>query len=105
MAMAMAIGIAPLNAASQGFFVHITPTSMQGRVAALSGLASMGLMPFAPAIAGFGLTHLGRMPTLGLFALICGAGALVLLRSKELCALPVASGWEGYARALGLAGE
>lgn len=103
--MAMAIGIAPLNAASQGFFVHITPTSMQGRVTALSGLASMGLMPFAPAIAGFGLTHLGRMPTLGLFALICGAGALVLLRSKELRALPVASGWEGYARALGLAGE
>ena len=57
----MGIGLAPLNAATQGFFMHITPVAMQGRIGALMGMVAMGLMPLAPVLAGWGL-ELGRPP-------------------------------------------
>lgn len=101
----MGIGLAPLNAAAQGFFMHITPVSMQGRIGALMGMVAMGLMPLAPAVAGWGLDLVGPRPTMFLFAAIIGLGALVVLGGKDLRRVPVASRWESYARDQGLAAE
>ncbi|MGP9682568.1 MFS transporter [Brachybacterium sp. AOP3-A1-3] len=101
----MGIGLAPLNAAAQGFFMHITPVSMQGRIGALMGMVAMGLMPLAPALAGWGLELAGPRPTMLLFAVIIGLGALVVFVGKDLRRVPVASRWESYAREHGLAAE
>ncbi|MGP9845212.1 MFS transporter [Brachybacterium sp. 107] len=101
----MGIGLAPLNAGAQGFFMHITPVSMQGRIGALMGMVAMGLMPLAPALAGWGLELAGPRPTMLLFAVIIGLGALVVFVGKDLRRVPVASRWESYAREQGLAAE
>ncbi|MGP9537629.1 MFS transporter [Brachybacterium sp. AOP43-C2-M15] len=99
----MGLGLAPLNAATQGFFMHITPVAMQGRVSSLMGLVSMGLMPLAPALAGWGLELAGPFPTMLLFSVITALGALCALAGADLRRVPVAARWESYARAEGLA--
>ena len=101
----MGLGLAPLNASVQGFFMHITPVAMQGRIGALMGLVTMGLMPLGPMLAGFGLELAGMRPTIWLFAGITGLGALCALLSRDLRRVPVASQWERYARERGLAAE
>lgn len=101
----MGLGIAPLNASVQGFFMHITPVAMQGRIGALTSLVSMGLMPLAPMIAGWGLELAGTRPTMWFFAGITALGALCALLSRDLRRVPAASRWERYAREKGLAAE
>ncbi|WP_114855830.1 MFS transporter [Brachybacterium sp. YJGR34] len=101
----MGIGLAPLNAAVQGFFMHITPVAMQGRIGSLMGLVSMGLMPLAPAVAGWGLELTGPFPTMLLLAAITAAGAVVALAGPDLRRVPVAGQWERFAREEGLAAE
>lgn len=101
----MGIGIAPLNAATQGFFLHITPVAMQGRLGALMGMVAMGLMPLAPALAGWGLDLAGPLPTMLLFSGIVIVGALVVILGRDLRRVPVAAQWESYARAEGLSAE
>lgn len=98
----MELGLAPLNAGSQGFLMHLTPREMQGRVGALMGIGSMALMPLAPGIAGFGLDRLGAGWTFGIFAGVCALGALITLAGRDLRGIPVASAWAGYAEAEGL---
>ncbi len=93
----MGFGIPVVNAALQGYFVHITPMEMQGRVGALTGLVSMGLMPLAPGLGGWGLGTIGARPTMIGFAMVCVAGALLVLRSRPLRAIPAAAGWESHA--------
>jgi len=99
----MGLGLAPLNAANQGFFMHITPVAMQGRVNSLMGLIAMGLMPLAPMLAGWGLELVGTLPTMLLFSGVISLGTLSLLLGKDLRRVPVASKWEEHARAEGLA--
>lgn len=101
----MGFGLAPLNAATQGFFMHLTPVAMQGRVGALMGLVSMGLMPLGPVLAGWGLELAGPVPTMLLFAVITALGALAAVLGPDLRRIPVAAQWESYAREQGLAGE
>ncbi|MGO1481036.1 MAG: MFS transporter [Brachybacterium sp.] len=101
----MGLGLAPLNAATQGFFMHITPVAMQGRLGALLGLVSMGLMPLGPVLAGWGLELVGPLPTMLLFAAITLMGALIALLGPDLRRIPVAARWESYAREQGLAAE
>lgn len=101
----MGAGLAPLNAAAQGFFMHLTPVAMQGRIGALMGLVSMGLMPLGPALAGWGLEIAGPLPTMLLFAGITAVGALVALLGRDLRRVPVAAQWEDYAREQGLAAQ
>jgi MFS family permease len=101
----MGLGLAPLNASVQGFFMHITPVAMQGRIGSLMGLVTMGLMPLAPMLAGWGLELAGPRPTMWLFAGITALGALCALLSRGLRHVPVASRWERYAREQGLAAE
>ena len=101
----MGIGLAPLNAAVQGFFMHLTPRAMMGRVGALMGIGAMGLMPLAPAIAGGGLELLGRVPTMLTFAAITAVGAVVVLVGRDLRQVPAAPHWEEHARERGLLAE
>ncbi len=101
LAALIGIGIPALNAAIMGYFMNITPNAMQGRAQAMTGLISLGLMPLAPAIAGFGLEALGRSTTLGIFAALCAAGALVALLSRSLRQVPASGQWAEHARAAG----
>ncbi|MDO5663071.1 MAG: MFS transporter [Brachybacterium sp.] len=101
----MGLGLAPLNAASQGFFTHITPKAMLGRIDSLMGLGAMGLMPLAPAIAGWGLDRLGPMPTMWIFAAITALGAAIALLGPHLRSVPVASHWVEHARDRGLTAD
>lgn len=101
----MGLGLAPLNASSQGFFMHLTPVSMQGRINALTGLASMGLMPLAPMLAGWGLELLGSAPTMWIFAGVTALGALIAVISRDLRRVPTAAHWERFAREEGLVEE
>lgn len=101
----MGVGLAPLNAGSQGFFMLITPRAMQGRIGALMGIGAMALAPLAPGIAGLGLEHLGAGPTFAIFAGICAAGALAAAGGRQLRRIPVASAWEDYVHREGMAGS
>lgn len=101
----MGLGLAPLNAGTQGFLMHITPVAMQGRVASLMGLLALGLMPLAPMLAGWGLELAGPVPTMLLFAGVIGVGALAVALGRDLRRVPVAARWEEFAREQGLSGE
>lgn len=99
---ALGIGLPAINASGQGFFTHITPVAMQGRVSALMRLVSLGVMTFAPALAGWGLELAGSTPALLVFAGVLALGTLVGVLGKDLRRLPVASRWERHAREEGL---
>lgn len=101
----LGVGLPAINASSQGFFTHITPVAMQGRVSALMRLVSLGLMPLAPAIAGWGLQLAGMRVTMLVFAGVLAAGVLVGLLGPDLRRVPTAPQWERYAREEGLAVE
>lgn len=101
----LGIGLPAINAASQGFFTHITPVAMQGRVSSLMRLVSSALMPLAPAAAGWGLQLVGALPTLLGFTAVLIAGAAVGLLGPDLRRVPTAPQWERYAREEGLAAE
>lgn len=101
----LGIGLPAINASSQGFFTHITPVAMQGRVSALMRLVSSSLMPLAPAIAGWGLELVGSVATMLVFAAVLAAGALVGLLGPHLRQVPTAPKWERYAREEGLSVE
>lgn len=101
----LGVGIPAINASSQGFFTHITPVSMQGRVSSLMRVVSSALMPLAPAMAGWGLDLAGLMPTMLVFAGVLALGALAGLLGPGLRRIPTAPRWEEHARQEGLAVE
>lgn len=101
----LGVGLPAINASSQGFFTHITPIAMQGRVSSLMRLVSSALMPLAPAVAGWGLEIAGTLPTMLVFAAVLALGALVGLLGPDLRRVPTAPQWERYARQEGLAAE
>ena len=98
----LGIGLPAINASGQGFFTHITPVAMQGRISALMRLVSLGVMTLAPALAGWGLELVGPTGALLLFAAVLALGTLVGVLSPDLRRLPVASRWEDHALAEGL---
>ena len=98
----LGIGLPAINASGQGFFTHITPVAMQGRVSALMRMVSLGVMTLAPALAGWGLDLAGATPTLLLFAGVLALGTVVGVLSRDLRRLPVSSRWEAHALAEGL---
>lgn len=101
----LGVGIPAINASSQGFFTHITPVAMQGRVSSLMRLVSSALMPLAPAVAGWGLDLVGVLPTMLVFAGVLALGAMAGLRGPGLRRIPTAPRWERYALEEGLAVE
>ena len=98
----MGLWLPALNASSQGCFMHLTPRAMMGRVGAFMGLGAMGMMPLAPAIAGWGLDLVGALPTMLVFAVITAAGALVVLLGRDLRQVPTSPRWQDFARERGL---
>jgi len=101
----LGLGIPAINASSQGFFTHITPVAMQGRVSSLMRLVSSALMPLAPGVAGWGLDLVGVLPTMLVFAGVLALGALAGLLGPDLRRIPSAPRWERYALEEGLAVE
>ena len=98
---AIGIGLPAFNASGQGFFTHITPVAMQGRISSLMRLVSLGVMTFAPALAGWGLELAGSTTTLLLFAAVLALGVVIGLLARDLRRLPVSSRWERHARERG----
>ena len=98
---AIGIGLPAFNASGQGFFTHITPVAMQGRISSLMRLVSLGVMTFAPALAGWGLEVAGSTTTLLLFAAVLALGVVIGLLARDLRRLPVSSRWERHARERG----
>lgn len=87
-----------LNAAFAGYVMVATPTELVGRVSSVGGVLSMGAMPLAPLIAGFGLAWVGRAPTMLVCLGLCAIALLLGLSSRPLRSIPAEAGWSEYAR-------
>lgn len=87
-----------LNAALLGYFMVATPTRLLGRANSAAGVMSMGALPLAPLIAGFGLTWIGREWTILVCAALCLLSVGLALGNRSLRALPVESGWAEHAK-------
>ncbi|WP_217178916.1 MFS transporter [Streptomyces sp. AC495_CC817] len=87
-----------LNAALLGYFMVATPSALLGRANSAAGVMSMGALPLAPLIAGFGLTWIGREGTILLCAALCLVSVVLALGNRSLRALPVESGWAAHAK-------
>lgn len=95
---AVAVALLPsVNAALMGYFIVSTPSEYMGRALAAASVLSMGALPLAPLIAGFGLSHLGRTGTLLICAGLCVAVAVVATSSKAIRSIPSEDEWEEYA--------
>lgn len=101
----LGIGLPAINSSTQGFFTHLTPIAMQGRIGSLMRLLTLGLMPLAPAAAGWGLDLVGPLPTMLGFAAVLVLGALAGLLGRDLRRVPTAPHWVRFAREEGLAAE
>lgn len=96
----MGLATAPISSGLQGFFMHITPKEMLGRVGALSSLASLGLLPLAPAAAGWGLDLIGVQGTGLLFAGIMVVSLVIALIARQIRQIPVAAAWREHAKSI-----
>lgn len=95
------LGIPALNAALLGYMTVATPSRLLGRVNSAARVMSMGALPLAPLIAGFGLDWIGRTGTIAIAGLICAAAAVLAAASPSLRALPRESQWQEYAARFG----
>lgn len=86
-----------LNSSMLGYFMVATPTRLLGRANSALGVLSMGAMPLAPLIAGFGLAWFGRGPTLLLTAALCLVSAVLAAGNRTLRELPAEPGWAAHA--------
>lgn len=68
-----------VNSGIGSYVITIVPDSKVGTISATMGVVSLGLLPFAPLVAGFGLDHLGYVPTVGLLATVLASGALLAM--------------------------
>ncbi|HTN55342.1 MAG TPA: MFS transporter [Microbacterium sp.] len=90
--------IPALNAAFSGYMMVATPTALVGRVNSVGGVLSMGAMPLAPLIAGFGLAWAGRGPTLIFSLALCAIALIMGFSSRPLRSIPAEAGWAQHAR-------
>jgi len=90
--------IPAVNAALMGYFMVATPTRLLGRANSASAVLGMGAMPFAPLIAGFGLSVIGRENTLFIAFALCAISVLLAVANRGLRALPAEAGWSAHAR-------
>ncbi|MGW9113475.1 MFS transporter [Microbacterium sp. NPDC055683] len=94
------VAIPALNAALLGYFTVATPSRLLGRANSALQVLSMGAMPLAPLVAGFGLAFAGRTGTLALASGLCVAAALVAMADRNLRSLPAEAGWAAHAAAM-----
>lgn len=99
-ALVLALTVLPLpalNASLMGYFMVATPTELLGRANSVIGVLSLGAMPLAPLISGFGLDLIGRDATVAICAGLCAVAVAVALFEPSLRALPRESGWADHA--------
>ena len=94
-----------VNAALLGYFMVAVPSNMLGRAGGAMDLLTMGAMPLAPLLAGFGYTLLGWTGILLLCAGICAISAFFALFNSELRTLPTSEHWADHATAIAEASE
>jgi MFS family permease len=87
------LGAPAANAGLGGWFMAVVPSELRGRAGSAVDLLSMGALPLAPVVAGFGLTLIGLRGTLVVAAGICLVAALMLLADRRLRNLPGPDGW------------
>lgn len=96
----IAIFSAPaINAALLGYFMVAVPTELLGRATSALDLMSMGAMPLAPLVAGFGYALLGWSGILLVCAGICALAAVLAWANRGLRALPSSEHWAQHAAA------
>lgn len=86
-----------LNAGLSGYMVLATPTHLVGRVSSAGQVLSMGAMPLAPVLAGFGLAAIGRPGTLMVAGAILLVSVALVLFTPSIRALPKESEWRAHA--------
>lgn len=86
-----------LNASMLGYFMVATPTALLGRANSAAAVLSMGAMPLAPLIAGFGLAWIGRESTILISAGLCALAVLLAVCNRTLRELPAEGGWAAHA--------
>ncbi len=96
-------GAPAVNSALLGYFMVAVPTDMLGRAGSALDVLSMGAMPLAPLVAGFGYALLGWTGILLACAGICAVAAVLALLNRGLRALPASERWEVHAAALAAA--
>lgn len=94
-ALGLAMLVIPsLNAALAGVIIHVVPNQILGRVESVISFLAIALMPFAPALAGWGIELVGVRTTIALFAVVAALGLLVVLVSRPLRSLPRSADWD-----------
>lgn len=83
-----------IDAGLIGYFMVQVPQQLMGRALNAFGLFSMGAVPLAPVIAGFGLGWIGQQATLIICAACCVLSATLVIASRELRTLPGPDGWD-----------
>lgn len=73
-------GIVSFLATANSFIQHRVADSLRGRVMSLYTLVFLGLAPVGNSIIGVSAHHIGAVQSLGLFALVCLLGSVVLMR-------------------------
>lgn len=83
-----------IDAGLLGYFMARVPQHLMGRAMNSFSLFSLGAVPLAPVIAGFGLSAFGRAGTLAICAALPLLAALLVLVSRDLRRLQTPQGWE-----------
>lgn len=83
-----------IDAGLLGYFMARVPSHLMGRALNAFSLFSLGAVPLAPVLAGFGLGALGRQGTLALCAALPLLAALLVWASRDLRRLPGPDEWE-----------
>jgi MFS family permease len=85
------------NAGIGAYRAAMTPNDLQGRVGSAMTFVSMGVMPFAPLLGGWMLTHLGGSSAIALLVVGTGLGALIPTLSRTIRSVPRPDRWSDAA--------
>ena len=81
------------NAGIGAYRAAMTPDDLQGRVGSAMTFVSMGVMPFAPLVGGWMLTHLGGSEAVALLVIGTACGALIPTLSRTIRSVPRPDQW------------
>lgn len=99
-ALGFALCAAPaINAGIGGYFMAAVPTELLGRATSASALMSMGALPLAPLIAGFGFPLWGWTGLQILCASITTFACILAIKNKPLRTIPKSVDWAQRAAA------
>ncbi|SEA67696.1 MFS-type transporter involved in bile tolerance, Atg22 family [Bowdeniella nasicola] len=89
-----AIALGPVNSALGGYFMAMIPNSKMGAITSVMGMVTMGLMPFAPLLAGLGLDHWGHVPTMIVMISLFVTGWLMSVFTPSIRSIGRPDEWE-----------